>query len=66
MPVVVHCNAGNGRTGHVRAAWLLRKHNWNAETAIAVMAETATLYNANRNPYEADDNVYALQKSCRK
>ncbi|BAY22057.1 dual specificity protein phosphatase [Calothrix sp. NIES-2100] len=45
--VVVHCAGGNGRTGHVLAAWLASVRGLSNKTAIAAIKKTG------RNPYEA-------------
>ncbi|OUL18377.1 protein phosphatase [Nostoc sp. RF31YmG] len=45
--VVVHCSGGNGRTGHILAAWLVTVRGLSNTTAITAVKKTG------RNPYEA-------------
>lgn len=45
--VVVHCSGGNGRTGHILAAWLVSVRGLSNEAAITAIKKTG------RNPYEA-------------
>jgi protein-tyrosine phosphatase len=47
MRVVVHCSGGSGRTGHVLAAWLVRRWGLAADEAINLVRQTG------RNPREA-------------
>jgi ADP-ribosyl-[dinitrogen reductase] hydrolase len=37
--VVVHCHAGESRTGFALRAWLMRRHRWDEPTATAHVAE---------------------------
>jgi protein-tyrosine phosphatase len=46
--VVVHCSGGNGRTGHVLAAWLVYGHNLTNEEAVKAVITSG------RDPYEAE------------
>ena len=48
-PAAVHCNAGQGRTGIVAAAWLVRQRGLPAERAVRVVSSGT----APRSPLEA-------------
>ena len=46
MPTVVHCSGGSGRTGHVLAAWLVRRRG-------VAGKQLSGLWPHRRNPFEA-------------
>ncbi|MBI3248264.1 MAG: dual specificity protein phosphatase family protein [Deltaproteobacteria bacterium] len=64
-PVVVHCQGGRGRAGHVLAAWLVCGRGLAAEDAVAAVKVMG------RNPHEAADwgnakpeDLYMLLEAC--
>lgn len=64
-PVVVHCQGGRGRAGHVLAAWLVFGRGLTAEDAVAAVKVMG------RNPHEAADwgnakpeDLYVLLEAC--
>lgn len=46
-PTVVHCSGGSGRTGHILAAFLVRRRGLSANDALQAVVAAA------RNPYES-------------
>lgn len=48
-PVVVHCQGGRGRAGHILSAWLVFARGYTAADAVAAVKATG------RNPHEAID-----------
>ncbi len=64
-PVVVHCQGGRGRAGHVLAAWLVFGRGFTVEDAVAAVKVMG------RNPHEAADwgnaqpeDLYVLLEAC--
>ena len=63
--VVVHCEGGRGRTGHVFAAWMVFGRGFSIEEALSAVKEMG------RNPHEAVDwgnakpeELHALLEAC--
>lgn len=48
--IVIHCAAGEDRTGLISTAWLLRRHKQDVNKAIAEVRESAKRAGAHRNP----------------
>lgn len=64
-PVVVHCQGGRGRAGHVLAAWLVFGRGLTVEDAVTAVKAMG------RNPHEAADwgnakpeDLYVLLEAC--
>ena len=64
-PVVVHCQGGRGRAGHVLAAWLVFGRGFTVEDAVSAVKIMG------RNPHEAADwgnakpeDLYLLLEAC--
>jgi len=65
--VVVHCSGGNGRTGHVLAAWLVFKRSFSEKEVLKAARDMG------RNPCEAvncgnatKEELYELLRNCRR
>jgi protein-tyrosine phosphatase len=64
-PVVVHCQGGRGRAGHVLAAWLVCGRGMSVDEAVTAVKAMG------RNPHEAADwgnaqpeDLYILLEAC--
>ncbi|MCS6924780.1 MAG: protein phosphatase, partial [Candidatus Binatia bacterium] len=64
-PVVVHCQGGRGRAGHILSAWLVFARGYTVADAVAAVTATG------RNPREAIDwgnaqaeDLYTLLEAC--
>jgi protein-tyrosine phosphatase len=55
-PTVVHCSGGSGRTGHVLAAWLVRRRGLSVCDALESVCAT------NRDPFEAVNSGHATKE----
>ncbi|MBI5532850.1 MAG: dual specificity protein phosphatase family protein [Deltaproteobacteria bacterium] len=58
-PVVAHCWAGSGRTGHVLAAWLVAARGVSIEQAPGMVVDVEGV---RRNPYEAESELLTLDE----
>lgn len=65
-PIVVHCLGGNGRTGHVLAAWLCFKYQLDPAQAINAIEKTGrNLREAIEFGHETSETLVNLLEECR-